>query len=233
MAWARSDQGRVLMVAGGGIWRWDFTSAAHGPQGNVLPGWWRRSAHWLSLPSLETRLDVHPEEYVVSRGEVITFVGRATNERFEPLSGVEIDVTLTPPASSDQEETTIRLGGADGFYSGVVGSLPPGRYRYQGRARTETGVLGTVEGVVAVDSLGTELERLEADHEVLERIASVTGGSFWSPDSMGDLAGTFSTLAEEEEERVQLALWDHPLIFVLFVLFASAEWFLRRRRGLI
>ena len=84
-----------------------------------------------------------------------------------------------------------------------------------------------------MDSLGTEMERLEANHELLEQLAVVTGGRLWDPDSLDLLSETFSTLDQEEEQRIQLALWDHPLIFVLFVLVTSLEWFLRRRRGLV
>jgi hypothetical protein len=233
LAWMRSGQGRVLALAAGGMWRWDFMRASHSPQGNIIPSWWRRAAHWLSLPGLENRVDIHPEDFVVARGQAVTFVARVTDERYEPLSGVTVLVTLSPSAGSGLEPRTLTLRGGDGFYSGVVETLAPGRYRYQGRAQNESGVLGTVDGVVAVDSLGTEMERLEADHEVLERIATVSGGSFWMPDSLNGLSRTFGTLAQKEEERVQLALWDHPLLFALFVVFASLEWFLRRRRGLI
>jgi hypothetical protein len=233
LAWMRAGQGRVLALAAGGIWRWDFMRAAHGPHGNIIPSWWRRTAHWLSLPGLENRVDIHPEDYVVARGEKVTFVARVTDERYEPLSGVEVTVALSPSAGSGLEEKTLPLRGEEGFYSGIVEDLAPGRYRYQGTARDASGVLGTVDGVVAVDSLGTEMERLEADHEILERIAAVSGGAFWMPDSLDGLSAAFGTLAQKEEERVQLALWDHPFIFILFVVLASLEWFLRRRRGLI
>jgi hypothetical protein len=222
-----------MALAAGGIWRWEFMSTAHGSGGNIMPGWWRRVAHWLARPGIETRLDIHPEEDVVSRGEAVTFVARVTDEAYQPVPGVDVDVTVTPAAGVEQEPRRVRLSGAEGFYSGVLEGLPPGRYRYQGHARTETEVLGTVEGVVTVDSLGTEMERLEADHELLERIAAVSGGRLWHPDSLVGLSESFSVMAEEEEERIQVAIWNHPLVFVAFVLFASLEWFLRRRRGLV
>jgi hypothetical protein len=233
LSWARHGQGSVMALAAGGIWRWEFMSTAHGSGGNIMPGWWRRVAHWLARPGIETRLDIHPEEDVVSRGEAVTFVARVTDEAYQPVPGVDVDVTVTPAAGVEQEPRRVRLSGAEGFYSGVLEGLPPGRYRYQGHARTETEVLGTVEGVVTVDSLGTEMERLEADHELLERIAAVSGGRLWHPDSLVGLSESFSVMAEEEEERIQVAIWNHPLVFVAFVLFASLEWFLRRRRGLV
>jgi len=190
-------------------------------------------AHWLARPGVETHLDIHPEDDVVSRGEPVTFVARVTNETFEPIPGVDVEVTVTPAPGVTTEPRTVTLGGAEGFYSGVVDGLPPGRYRYEGHASDRGKDLGAAEGVVAVDSLGAEMERLEADHEILERIAAASGGHTWSPDSLGQLRETFNVLEQDEEERVQLALWDHPLAFVFVVLLASLEWFLRRRRGLV
>jgi hypothetical protein len=231
LSWNRAGQGRVLLVAAGGVWRWDFSSASSRPEGNVMPGWWRRTAHWLARPDLATRLDVHPEEHVVPRGKGVGFVARVTDETYQPVPGVTVEVDVAPAAGGDP--TRITLGGDDGFFSGLVERLPPGRYDYVGRARKDAQSLGTVEGTFAVDSLGTEMERLEADHELLGRIASTSGGRLWLPDSLDTLRDQFRSLDEAEEERVQVAIWDHPIIFALFVIFASTEWLLRRRRGLV
>lgn len=233
VSWNRYGQGSVLLIGAGGVWKWGFMSASLGPGGSVLPPWWRRVAHWLARPGTETHLDIHPEDDVVSRGEPVTFVARVTDDTFEPIPGVDLEVKVLPAAGAATEPRTVTLGGAEGFYSGVVDGLPPGRYRFEGRATLEGKDLGSTDGVVAVDSLGTEMERLEADHEILERIAAASGGRTWSPDSLGPMREVFSVLEQSEEERVQLALWDHPLAFVLVVVLASAEWFLRRRRGLV
>jgi hypothetical protein len=233
LSWFRLGRGRVLFLAAGGAWKWGFTSASHTPGGAAIPGWWRRTVHWLARPGQETRLDIHPEEYVVARGRPVTFVARVTDETFQPVPGVEVEVELLPAGDPDAPPISLRLGGAEGFYQGTARDLPPARYRYQGVARLDAESLGTVEGTLVVDSLGTEVERLEPDHEVLERIAAASGGAAWEPDSLEGLGQAFHLHAQAEEERVQVALWDHPLLFVLLVLAASAEWYLRRRQGLI
>jgi len=233
LSWARLGRGRVILLAAGGVWKWGFNSVTHAPGGAAVPGWWRRTVHWLARPAQETRLDIHPEEYVVPRGNPVTFVARVTDEAYQPLPDVDVSVDLLPEGAPDRESIQVHLGGAEGFYQGTVRDLPPARYRYQGTARHGADALGTVEGTLVVDSLGTEVERLEADHEVLERISAASGGSLWEPDSLEGLGQAFQIHAQAEEERVQVALWDNPLLFVILVLAASAEWYLRRRQGLI
>ncbi len=233
LSWMRVGGGRSVLLAAGGAWKWDFASSAHRPAGNVMPGWWRRTLHWLARPDVETRLDIHPEEPVVGRGRAVTVVGRVTDDAYQPIPGTRVEVDVEPMPGVDAESRRVTLTGSEGFFSGDVAGLPPGRYRYTGRASAGSNSLGTVEGVFAVDSLGAEMERLEADHELLTRLAQAGGGAFWSPDSLHGLPATFRTLEREGEERLQVAVWDHPLLFTLFVLAASMEWLLRRRRGLV
>ncbi len=233
LSWVRVGQGRVLLFAGAGMWRWGFTGSDRDPSRGMMAGWWRRAAHWLARPEVETRLDIHPEDFVVPRGKPVSFVARVTDESYRPVSDAEVEVSVSPEAGSAEEPRTIALGGGEGIYNGVVENLPPGRYRYEGKAASRGKPLGTVEGVFAVDSLGTEMERLEADPELLARLAEAAGGRFWRPDSLAGMRDAFRSIAQADEERVQLALWDSPWMFIAFVLFASVEWFLRRRRGLV
>jgi hypothetical protein len=233
LSWVRAGQGRVLLFAGAGMWRWGFGSSDQEPSRGVMAGWWRRAAHWLARPDVETRLDIHPEDYVVPRGKPVSFVARVTDEAYRPVTDADVEVSVTPEAGSTEEPRTVALGGGEGIMSGVIENLPPGRYRYEGKASSRGKPLGTVDGVFAVDSLGTEMERLEADPEVLARVADAAGGRFWRPDSLAGMRDAFRTITQAEEERVQVALWDSPWMFVAFVLFASAEWLLRRRRGLV
>jgi hypothetical protein len=205
-----------------------------------MPAWWRRAVHWLAQPGSESHFDIHAEKPVVARGERMSFAARVTDDAYRPVPDVSVRVTVRPERrtaapldSAAAAPREVELAGGEGFYRGSLEELPPGRYRYSGEARAGGRVIGTAEGAVAVDSLGAEMERLEADHELLERMAAASGGRLWHPDSLGSLSETLESSARNEAERVQVALWDHPALFVLFVLAASLEWFLRRRRGLI
>jgi hypothetical protein len=226
MSWAREGRGRIVLLGGGGFWRWGFRGAT---PVSSLDGWWRRLAHWLARSEVESRLEIRPEEFVTGRGRPVTFVGRVSDESYQPVPGVEVEVEV----AGEGDPSRLALAGDEGILRGVLEGLSPGRYRYTGTARMDGRVLGTVEGRFAVDSLGTELERLEADHEALHRIARASGGRVWHPDSLAALGESMRSASRAGEERVQLALWDHPLFFAVIVVLASLEWFLRRRRGLV
>ena len=233
LTWGAAGQGSVLLFAGEGLWRWGFLGVTHRPAGNVMPGWWRRTVQWMSRPDVDARLEVHPVEAVVPRGRPVAFVARTLDETYRPLDGVPVDLELRSDPDSGGAPVTLRLTGEDGFLRGQLPPLPPGRYRYVAEAVLPGDGPGRVEGRLAVDSLGVELERLETDHELLRRLAEATGGGVWSPDSLVGMGEAIRVAALAESERRQIDLWNHPAVFALFVLLGSSEWLLRRRRGLI
>jgi hypothetical protein len=234
LSWNQVGQGRVMLWAAGGIWRWQFMAGSHGPGASTLPPWWRRAAHWLARPTVEGQVDIRPEKPVVPRGQSVTFTARVSDENYRPLADASVEVTITPTDTTHgATPTRVTLAGNQGFFTGGVGPLPPGHYRYRGRAHTPRTELPPTDGLFVVDSLGVETERLEADHELLERIASASGGHVWAPDSLRGIGGVLSEQAAAREERAQVVLWDHPLVFAVFVLLVSLEWLLRRRRGLV
>jgi hypothetical protein len=67
---------------------------------------------------------------------------------------------------------------------------------------------------------------------LLERVATETGGRFYTPETVSDLpddievTGAGVTLVEERD------LWDMPAIFLLLVALMAGEWAFRRARGL-
>ena len=233
LAWTPAGQGRVLLLSAGGLWRWQFMSSTHGPGATLMPAWWRRTVHWLARPGLGGQVDIRPEKAVVPRGERVGFVARITDPSYRPVAGASVELAVLPAGGDTTATRRLSLSGEGGFLTGALDPLPPGRYRFEGRARTPEGELPPADGFFLVDSLGAEMERLEADHELLERVASASGGHLWHPDSLQGLGDAMARRAAAEEERVQVALWDHPFLFVVFVILASLEWFLRRRRGLV
>jgi len=234
LSWHQTGQGRVLLLAADGMWRWQFGSTSQHSGSTIMPPWWRRAAHWLARPTVEGQVDIRPEKSVVPRGQNVVFVAHVNDENYHPVQNASVAVTITPADTAHgARPTQLELSGNQGFLTGSAGALPPGHYRYHGRARTPKSELPPMDGQFVVDSLGVEMERLEADHETLERIASASGGRMWSPDSLNGLDRALAQEAVAREERSQVVLWDNPIVFVIFVLLVSAEWLLRRRRGLV
>jgi hypothetical protein len=73
----------------------------------------------------------------------------------------------------------------------------------------------------------------EQNRELLEQLASQTGGKYWRPDELSKLPSEIPYSAAGITMRETKALWDMPIIFLLVILLRFSEWFLRRKWGIV
>src|SRR5271156_3230130 len=73
----------------------------------------------------------------------------------------------------------------------------------------------------------------EQNRELLEHLASQTGGQYWRPADLGKLAGGIPFSEAGVSMRETKDLWDLPLVFLMLVLLRFSEWWLRRKWGIV
>jgi hypothetical protein len=73
----------------------------------------------------------------------------------------------------------------------------------------------------------------EQNRELLERIATQTGGQYWKPADLGKLAASIPFSEAGVTMRETRDLWDLPLVFLVLVLLRFSEWWLRRKWGIV
>ena len=85
-----------------------------------------------------------------------------------------------------------------------------------------------------VATVPPETRETGARPDIAKQIAELTGGKPMNPSALGGLP---VALGEEFElqrvKHIERDLWDIPLWFLLILVFAGIEWFLRRRENLI
>jgi hypothetical protein len=121
----------------------------------------------------------------------------------------------------------------DGEYA--VGFTPAefGDYDIEVVAERNGATIGTASTYLHAARSDDEYFEAARHTSLLERIATETGGRFYTPESVGTLpeditiSGAGVTLVEE------LDLWDMPAIFLLMLALMAAEWGYRRVRGLV
>jgi hypothetical protein len=67
---------------------------------------------------------------------------------------------------------------------------------------------------------------------LLKRIATETGGRFYTPETASTLAEDVAMSKRGVTVVNQMDLWDMPATFLLLVVLVSAEWAYRKSRGL-
>jgi hypothetical protein len=66
---------------------------------------------------------------------------------------------------------------------------------------------------------------------VLERIAAMTGGRYWTLDQLSELAAAVPYSKAGIVERQTLDLWNLPLVFLVLLALKLGEWLMRLKWG--
>ena len=91
---------------------------------------------------------------------------------------------------------------------------------------------GTAQSNFLVTELNREFHDAAQNAELLKRIAAETGGKYFPLAEVGKMLEELQYLEGTNSERVSKDLWDMPINLLLLVGLASAEWFLRKKKGL-
>jgi hypothetical protein len=75
--------------------------------------------------------------------------------------------------------------------------------------------------------------RAEQNRELLEKLASETGGRYYKPEDAKRLGSDISYSEAGITVRETRDLWDMPVVFLLLLMLRSGEWLLRRKWGVI
>ena len=73
----------------------------------------------------------------------------------------------------------------------------------------------------------------EQNRELLEKLASQTGGRYWTPAGLSKLPSEISYSEAGITVRETKELWNMPAIFLLICCCVFAEWLLRRKWGIV
>jgi hypothetical protein len=144
---------------------------------------------------------------------------------YEPIRGAELEVTVVHPDGRSGRMYPRDLPEEPGHYEYRVFLDQPGAYRLTARY----GKLDSVRQWVAGSAAG-EFTDLSADRPAMERLAKAAGGALGLPE---DLGGVLEARPVGSRTVRDLEVWNSPLLVILFLLFLSADCFLRKRQGMV
>ena len=224
--------GRVLAFAGDSTWQWamqgDEAASAH-------RRFWRQIVLWLARKdeSLEGTVWIKLAQRRFLPGQTVEFTAGARSPSGGPVEDADYQAEIVLPGGSTQQ---LRLVGGEEEMSGSFEATEAaGDYTIRVTASNEGQLLGTAESRFLVIQQDLELDNAAADATLLESLAAMTGGRSLVPEELSNL---IERLAEDTESlkvrsETRKPLWDTWGFFGLLVGLLAAEWYLRKRWGLV
>jgi len=230
LAAVRQGNRKVLAFMGSGFWRWHLVMQRIQPGFDFYEKLVRNSVRWLVSTEESKLFRVTPDKEIYRTGESIVFDAQAYFEDYTPRDNLDVSVTV----SGEQVNREIFLQGkGNGLYEGKLGILPDGDYRYRAVAREGEVAAGADSGKFTVEPFRLEYQRTTADRQLLYKVARASGGALVPADSLGELAQSLQFADRVVTNKKDVALWQRWPLLLLLVLTLSAEWYLRKRKGML
>ena len=251
----KAGKGRVVYVAAYPLWRWGFGPDEKPEQGTPLSAFLSGAVRYLA------ERDTSPFWLEVERpdlyqGQPVRLTMRAVAPDGRPWMGLSVMVRV---AEDTQTKSEVRVQKAEGrsedavtvpmtetgggVYEATIEALGPGRYNAVAAAengdsppeRATSGTVPVLLGRAATEFVVTEqsieLVNTGENEGLLRAIAEAGGGRYFASDSLprGEAEIALGTYQRRFSFDPRRAVWA----YVLIALLAGAEWFLRRRRGML
>ena len=222
-------RGRTAVLATGGTWRWQMSQ----PLGDTTHDmFWQQLLRWLVADT---------------RGEVVASVRSQTifDDGHIQLSAEVRDKSYQPAADAQVEAHVVGPNGISAMVEMSPVPETPGSYQAEWTAEKPGSYVAEVTAARSGEEIGRDVvafQRLdgaaenfhaEQNRELLERLASQTGGRYYRPEELSKLSEEIPFSEAGITIRETKELWNMPAVFLLLLLLRVAEWLLRRKWGIV
>ena len=218
----------TLLIQNFRIWR--MVEYLNSQSHDLFDDWVMKSIRYLTAKNQKDRFKVFPKKDAFADNEEVKFQIEMYNEVYDRIYGIPVQLELKSSDDSifNFEFTPDRL--KPDF---VVGNLPGGIYEYS--ATTTIQAIGFESvGQFVVEEFDLESQNLQADFDLLKRIAKKNQGKFFYAKQTDDLRDYLSVkdypkILKGESETVPLTQNIIPYLLIFILVFG--EWFIRRYFG--
>ena len=228
-------RGRTAIMATGGSWRWQMSS----PLGDTAHDlFWQQLLRWVVSDTPGRVTASVPAQVLLDNGAV-TLTADVRDQNYNPAADARVEAHMLGPSGVSAAVEMTPVAGNPGQFQAAWSAPKPGAYLTEvtaQRADTSTGAFKELgRDVITFQRMDGLAENFhsEQNRELLEGLATQTGGQYWKASELGKLAGSIPFSEAGVTVRETRDLWDLPLVFLVLVLLRFSEWWLRRAWGIV
>jgi hypothetical protein len=227
---------KSLALLGYGIQRWKLLAGAGEETRGVFGEWFPSLVRWLATRDQDSRLKVEPSKELFSQGEPVDFIGQVYNENFQPIHNADLQLSVKTLTGEQVAALSLQPIGS-GRYEGTAESLNEGEYIYRAASLLNGDTLAATSGRFSVGEQSLEFAETKMNKPLLQQIASKSGGAYADASQFDSLVQRILARPEmKPQEKIhtsEFELWNFPAYLSAIILLFAAEWFLRKRWGML
>jgi uncharacterized membrane protein len=227
LVWQHYGRGAAYVLATASTLRWQMRMPSQDESHEIF---WRQLLHAIASTA-PPRLAVSSERTVYEDERSVRLEAEVRDERFEPINDAAVELRVAPERDAAFSQTMQPSGQGDGRYLATIDAASTGLYRIEMTARAGDKEVGSAVTHVLRNDGVAEHFATHQHRDLLERIASATGGRYWPLADLEGLAGAIPYSKAGIVERQTLDLWNLPIVFLALLALKLGEWLLRLRWG--
>jgi uncharacterized membrane protein len=229
LAFQRFGRGKAVAFTTASSWRWRMGQEY---SDNFHELFWKQMLRWL-VSDVPDPVTVAVEKHSYSLDDTAVFHAEANDAAFMPLNNVQFTTHVKAPSGQIIPAELAWDVDKDGVYSGAFKPQEEGIYEIASEAFQGGKSLGTAKTNFRVAESGEEFHDAAMNLPLLKRLASDTGGRYYSAGDVRFLPEDIAYTDKGASRLEEKALWDMPFLFLLLASLISVEWILRKRKGLV
>ncbi len=232
LAVMETSGGRSAIICGVPMWRWAMLPAGFGIGGQVFQNLARNLSKFLLTQEKIQKFVLKPGKEIYFSGEPITITASIRDESGNLLSGAQVSIRIIRAATAETLSVELSEIG-NGIYETRLPSLSPGKFDIFGEAKSAGRTIGSAKSSMIVEEYQLELAKTNRDVVALKAIAELSGGAYFSQDSISGLSTSINLHKLQRSWTTEHELWNSIWILIIAVVALSSEWFLRKRANLL
>jgi len=228
LATHRYGRGRVMAFMAASSWRWQMEMPHEDDSHEIF---WRQALRWL-VSSSPDPVSLELDRSVYQQEDVVAFRVEVNDPSFNRLNNAEVVASVTSPAGKTTDVPLKWIARKDGIYVGEWRPPEKGTYQVEVKATGQGKDIGRAEQFFLVGESNAEFYNAAQNKSLLSRIATETGGKYYTLDELKDLPEEMTYIEHPGSVPQTLPLWDMPILLFLLCFLLIAEWALRTRQGM-
>ena len=226
--------GRTAIMATGGSWRWQMSL----PLGDTAHDlFWQQLLRWLVSDTPGHVAVSMPQQMLLDNGAV-NLTAAVLDQQYNPAADAKVEAHILGPSGVSALLEMTPVPDSPGQFQAAWSAPKPGAYLTEvtaQRADSNGQMKELGRDVLTFQRMDGVAENFhsEQNRELLERLASQTGGRYWKPGDLGKLADAIPFSEAGVTVRETKDLWNLPLVFLVLLTLRFSEWWLRRKWGIV